>query len=256
MMTSASLPMPRTDWALFLDFDGTLVEIADAPDAVRSEHHLLDTLKALSDRLGGALAIVSGRPIAEIDAHLDHASFAVAGLHGLEMRLNSRLPILRTDQSGPGSRIIADLHAFADSHEGLLLEDKGVAVALHYRNRPELESACIEAADTAVAGRRDLQLLHGKMVVEIKPAAGNKGRAVRRFMQEPQFAGRLPVFAGDDVTDEDGFRVAQALGGFGIKVGEGDTAAQWRIDSVSEFLGWLAALANRLGDPSAEAIDR
>lgn len=255
-MTHAALPIPRPDWALFLDFDGTLVEIADAPDAVRAEHHLLDTLKTLSDMLDGALAIVSGRPIAEIDVHLDHASFAVAGLHGLEMRFSGGLPILRSDQSGPGSRIIADLQAVADGHQGLLLEDKGVAVALHYRNRPELETVCIEAAKAAIAGRKDLQLLNGKMVVEIKPAAGDKGQAVRRFMQEPPFAGRLPVYAGDDVTDEDGFRMAQTLGGFGIKVGEGVTSAKWRIGSVSEFLDWLAELPDRLGDPSAEAIER
>jgi len=255
-MTTAALPAPRRDWALFLDFDGTLVEIAESPDAVRTEHHLLETLMTLSDKLGGALAIVSGRPVAEIDGHLDHARIAAAGLHGLEMRLKSGAPVRKLDATALDSRIIAELRTVADAHEGLLLEDKGAAVALHYRNRPDLEALCLEAAEAAVAGRPALGLLRGKMVVEIKSASSDKGRAVRRFMDTAPFAGRKPVFVGDDVTDEDGFRAASALGGFGIKVGEGETVARWRIDSVAEFLRWLAAMPDRLGDLEGETIGR
>jgi len=251
-MTTPGLPHPRADWCLFLDFDGTLVEIADSPEAVRAECHLATTLSAIAVRLDGALAIVSGRPVSEIDRHLDHEGFLAAGLHGLEMRRGIGQPVARVDVDPPAPEIRKNLSAFAEGHPGLRLENKGIALALHYRARPELEADCRAAVLAAITGHDTLQVLDGKMVIEVKPAAADKGRAVQRFMQDSPFAGRIPVFVGDDVTDEDGFRAARALGGFGIKIGEGDTAAQWRIGTVSEFLRWLDAMPGRLDHASKE----
>jgi trehalose 6-phosphate phosphatase len=247
-MTAAALPVPNADWALFLDFDGTLVEIADSPGAVQAERHLVDILSAVSDRLGGALAIVSGRPISEIDDHLDHARFAAAGLHGLEIRHRPGGPVSRPNNVSPVGGVRDSLKAFAARNAGILFEDKELAVALHYRNRPDLAAACLETVRTAVKKHESLQILEGKMVFEVKPATSNKGRAVKRFMAESPYAGRIPVFAGDDVTDEDGFEAARAFGGFGIKIGGGRTAAPRRIESVPQFLRWLEALPGRIAD--------
>ncbi|MEJ8572933.1 trehalose-phosphatase [Microbaculum marinum] len=257
-MTPAAFPDPRNDWALFLDFDGTLVEIAASPDAVRAEQHLVGTLRAISDRLGGALAIVSGRPISEIDAHLDHAGLAAAGLHGLEVRRRPWTAVTRVEGARPERDVGNALRELAAANPGLLFEDKGPAVALHYRNRPELEATCREAVRAAVGRREHLHILEGKMVFEVKSAASDKGRAVQLFMSDAPFRGRTPVFAGDDVTDEDGFAAARALGGFGIKIGEGETTARWRIGSVSDFLRWLGTLPDRLDGarPAEEVVDR
>jgi trehalose 6-phosphate phosphatase len=242
---NSNLPTPRADWALFLDFDGTLVEIADSPDAVRAESDLVAVLDRLESWLHGAIAIVSGRPIAEIDLHLDHARFAAAGVHGAELRRRRGGETTRSDASPPDPSIINSLRAFADANPGVTVEDKEVAVALHYRARPDLAVAARAAALAAIDGHSGLRLLEGKMVFELKPVSSDKGLAVRRFMEAPPFAGRLPVFVGDDVTDEDGFRTAMDLGGYGLKIGPGDTAAAWRIDSVSAFLDWLAGLPGR-----------
>ncbi len=245
-MTTFDLPSPRPDWCLFLDFDGTLVEIADSPQAVRAERHLAGTLTAISDCLDGALAIVSGRPVAEIDRHLDHDGFPAAGLHGLEIRRCGGHPISRIEVAPPAAGIREALAAFADAQPGVVLENKDIALALHYRARPELADACADAVRKAIEGHGNLHVLNGKMVIEVKPAAADKGRAVHRFMEDAPFRGRVPVFVGDDVTDEDGFRAAHALGGFGIMIGDGDTAAHWRIGSVSAFLNWLVAMPGRL----------
>lgn len=253
------LPAPRHGWALFLDFDGTLVEIAERPDAVRVERHLADTLRRLSALLGGAVAIVSGRPLAEIDQHLSPARLPAAGLHGLQLR---PLPDIAdaspasspTDQAIPAP-LAARLTTFARRH-GLLLENKGLAVALHYRNRPDLADTCRAMVRDVVRDAPGLHVLDGKMVLEVKPAGGDKGRAVQAFMERPPFRGRVPVFVGDDVTDEDGFRVASEMGGFGVKVGSGPTSARYRAESVPAFLAWLDEAALQLGDEEAEGSER
>lgn len=246
------LPPPGPDWCLFLDFDGTLVEIAEAPDAIRVERMLSTTLQRVTEALGGAVAIVSGRPIAEIDSHIDHGSFAAAGLHGLEMRHGPGRPVARVQATPPGPGVHAVLSAFCALHPGLILENKGAAIALHYRARPELAGSAVSAAHRAIAGHAGLHVLRGKMVVEVKSAVTNKGDAVRVFMEELPFAGRTPVFAGDDLTDEDGFAAAAALGGFGIKIGDGETSARWRIGTVARFLDWLATLPGRIGSAAGE----
>lgn len=228
--------------ALFLDLDGTLIEIAPTPDAVRPARRLPQLLEHLSRRLGSALAIVSGRPISEIDRLLSPRVLPAAGLHGLERRSANgahhpppALPRLRELRTG--------LQDFAADHPGLLLEDKGAALALHYRARPELRAPAAAAVEAVLGcAREGLAVQRGKAVIEIRPDGADKGMAVEAFMSEPPFAGRRPVFAGDDLTDEAAFRAVRARGGVTVRVGgEGATAAEWSLADVAAVHAWLAA---------------
>ena len=228
--------------ALFLDLDGTLVEIAPTPDAVRPARRLPQILEHLSRRLGSALAIVSGRPISEIDRILAPLALPAAGLHGLERRSTDG-----THRPPPALPRLCELRTalqdFAAAHPGLLLEDKGAALALHYRARPELGAAAAAAVETAL-GRPcgGIVVQQGKAVIELRPDGADKGRAVAAFMSEPPFAGRRPVFAGDDKTDEAAFRAVRARGGVAVRVGgEGATAAEWSLADVAAVHAWLAA---------------
>ena len=245
MTTHPPLPTPRPDWALFLDFDGTLVEIAPAPCAVAPAPRLRPMLAALAVRLGGAVALVSGRPLADLDWLLAPLVLPAAGLHGLERR-RADGAILRAEAPEEAlAAARARLADFAARTPGVLLEDKGLTLALHYRGAPERAADCRRAArDAAAVAGGALHLLEGKMVVELRPEGGDKGAAIAAFLAEPPFAGRTPVFAGDDRTDEDGFAVVAARGGISLRVGDGrDSVAQYRIASVEALLDWLAALA-------------
>lgn len=239
-------PAPGERWSLFLDFDGTLAEIAEHPDAVRIAPTLPATLGRLHDALGGALAVISGRPIDTIDRLLGLPRLAAAGLHGLERRG----PGGQAEMLGPTPDALADAcdaaRRYASAHPGLLLEDKGVTIALHYRSVPELGEASEAFMRRLARTLPDYHVLAGKMVVELKPRAVDKGAAVRSFMAQPIFRGTRPIFAGDDQTDEDGFAVVQALGGIGIKVGEGPTTARCRVADVPALIAWLEELTCRL----------
>lgn len=227
--------------ALFLDLDGTLVEIAPTPAAVRPASHLAALLESLSRHVGSALAIVSGRSIREIDRILAPLELPAAGLHGLERR--SANGAYRPPPALPRfDELKAALEGFAADRPGLLLEDKGAALALHYRARPELGAAAIAAVEAALGGARSgIAVQHGKAVVELRPEGANKGAAVAAFMSEPPFAGRRPVFAGDDITDEAAFRAVRMRGGVAVRVGrEGATAAEWRLADVAAVHAWLA----------------
>lgn len=233
---------PRPPWppepAVFLDLDGTLIEIARRPDAVRRTDRLDALLARLPAATGNAVAVVSGRGIADVDRLLTPFRLPVAGIHGLERRsADGKLHRVPVDLDW-----IHDAHRamehFVAEHPGLLLENKDVSLALHYRGRPELEDTVqqfVAELDLPAAAER----LRGRKVIEIKPGQMNKGTAIRAFMSEPPFAGRTPVFAGDDVTDESGFAVVNELGGVSVKVGDGDTAANWSLPGVSHVLEWL-----------------
>lgn len=240
------LPEPRPGWALFLDFDGTLVDIAPTPGAIRVPDRLPPLLGALGETLGGALAIVTGRPIAEIDRFLGAAVPAVAGLHGFERRGPDgaiHRPDLPDDALADAR---ARLGGFAADRPGLLVEDKTHALALHYRLAPALEESC---RDVMAAIARDLagwQLVAGKFVFEIRPRGATKGAAIDAFMAEAPFRGRMPVFCGDDTTDEDGFAAVNARSGVSVRVGPGAaTRAEFRVGTVAGLLDWLAPLAGR-----------
>lgn len=241
------LPAPRRDWALFLDFDGTLTELAPSPDAVVVDADMPRVLAGLLDGLGGAVAVVSGRPLAELDSLLG-VVLPGAGVHGLELR--ERLDAdVHPPVEAEGIALIE--HALAPLVAGdprLILETKPGAVALHYRRAPEREMECRAAMEAAFAATSGLSLIDGKMVLEAKPDHVNKGFAIENLLKVPPFAGRLPVFAGDDRTDEDGFEVVRALKGVTIKIGPGASRAEYRVASVEAFIDWLKEVASVLSD--------
>ena len=230
-------------WALFLDFDGTLIELAATPDAVVVPPGLREVLGACADAFGGAVAIVSGRPIAALDAMLCPLKLPVAGLHGLELRLADGT----VEQAAHGAAGLAGLRARFMSlvHEDarLVVEDKGSSLALHFRRAPERERELCAFVAAAAPPHDRHHVMHGKMVLEVRPAHSDKGTAVDRFLETPPFAGRMPVFAGDDVTDEDGFAAVNRLGGISVKVGEGESAAACRVPDVAALRGWLATIS-------------
>ncbi|MBL0421150.1 trehalose-phosphatase [Ramlibacter sp. AW1] len=229
------------DSALFLDFDGTLVDIAPTPDAVVVPPGLIDALGELHERLGGALAVISGRPIEQIDAFLHPLRLPAAGVHGVERR-RSDGGVEVVDAAVP-DRVRQAAEELAARHAGLQLEIKRGSIALHYRGAPELEALCVAAMQAAVDASPGLILLRGKMVAEAKPADASKGRAIEAFLGEAPFRDRRPVFIGDDVTDEVGFSAVQRSGGLGIKVGEGASVARHRLPSAAAVREQLVRMA-------------
>ena len=236
--------------ALFLDFDGTLVDIAPDPDAVIVPPGLLETLEAANRYLGGAVALISGRPIAQIDHFLKPLVFPAAGVHGAERRsATGPLTYLSTH---PLDNVEATALRLVAQDSRLRVEVKRGSIALHYRQAPELEALCVDAMRAAVDESPGLVLMRGKMVLEAKPGGASMGVAIEAFMQEEPFAGRAPLFVGDDVTDEMGFATVQKLKGLGVKVGEGATCAWQRLPSPEEFRRQLQkAVAPRAGKVNA-----
>lgn len=233
--------------ALFLDFDGTLTELASRPDAVRTAPGLVESLAALNAALGGALAIVSGRPVGDLDRFLAPLRPALAAEHGAVLRLaNGHLQSAEPPDLHDAVRAATQL---ADAHAGVVVERKTTSIALHYRGAPQYARACIDALAGAIALRPELELLHGKCVVEVRRAGIDKGRAIAALMDHEPFAGRQPIFAGDDVTDESGFAFVQAAGGVAIKVGDGTTVARHACESPEALRRWLASAV--AGPPAA-----
>jgi trehalose 6-phosphate phosphatase len=229
------------DASLFFDFDGTLVELAATPDGVVIEAGLLAQLDSLARLLPGRVAIISGRSIAQLDAMLgDHARlFAVAGSHGAERRTPEDGHVM---PSAPGALALAaaDLADFAAAHD-LVFEAKSLGAALHYRGRPEHEADAVRFAEM-LADRHALTLQRGKMMVEVR-SPGDKGVALTALMATPTMLGTTPLFFGDDVTDEDGFVAAAALGGAGVLIGAARaTAATYRLGDVGALRAWIAAI--------------
>lgn len=238
--TAEQLPDFALRWAFFLDVDGTLAQLARTPDAVTIEPEVLATIGRLMAVNDGAVALITGRAIADIDGLFAPLQLPVAGQHGIERRsANGRLT-RHADVARRLDTARAALAEFAAAHEGLIFEDKGETLALHYRRAPALQPVVrrfMDAQMDQLDGGFTLQW--GKMVFEIRPSGQDKGTAIGEFMQEPPFAGRLPVFIGDDKTDEDGFAVVNRLGGHAIKVGRGVTAAPWRLSGAAAVSAWL-----------------
>jgi trehalose 6-phosphate phosphatase len=223
--------------ALFLDFDGTLAELASRPDAVQVAPDLPPLLDALHERLGGALAIVTGRARDDLQRWLPAQRWPGAFEHGaVRVAGNGQLCLAAVPDL---SAVAAAAQGFVARHLGLVLERKQTSLSLHYRLNPALGPACTELLARAIEGQPGLQLMHGKAVVEVKSALVGKGRAIAAFMDEAPFAGRLPCFAGDDVTDEDGFDAVHTLGGETIKVGDGATRARHRCADPQALRAWL-----------------
>lgn len=225
--------------SLFLDFDGTLVDIAPSPDAVRVGSKLIGLLSRLRERLGGRVAILTGRSAADVDALLSPMELPVAAHHGLETRSGGQAASTMKRPDILDS-VVSELRQLERQYPGVLVEDKPLSVALHYRLAPGAEEACRSAVLRA-AERSGLEMQPGKMVFELKPRGANKGDALRALMAALPFAGTLPVFLGDDLTDEPAFGAAQEMGGAGVVIGDrAPTAANFRIASVEETLEWLA----------------
>ena len=244
-MADANIRPPEADvtQAFFFDVDGTLLEIAATPSGVKVEGELIAIMRRLHECTGGAVAFISGRNVADIDALFPGLRLPIAGQHGLERRDASGAMHHHAPQGVDWPGLKTRIHtAFADI-EGLLLEDKGLSLAVHFRQQPSLEGRVAETLQRLVAGAGDaIKLQPGKCVLEVKPAGRDKGTAIAEFMAEPPFAGRRPVFVGDDVTDEYGFRVVNDLGGDSVKVGDGKSAARWRLENVQAVRAWLADL--------------
>ncbi len=238
------------DWALFLDVDGTLLEIAQRPEQVHVSERVMNILAVAEAFLGGALALISGRGIADLDRLFSPLKLRAAGLHGLERRGGDGV-LENLGEAHLLDRLRGPLSELTDRYPGLLLEDKGLAMALHYRQAPDAEQEIKSFIAKLVAdGEEPLTVLHGKMVVEVKQMDSNKGKAIAAFMAEPPFAGRLPVFIGDDVTDEDGFQVVNDLKGHSILVGDrSPTVARLGLPDVPTLLTWLERIA---ADPAAQ----
>ena len=247
-------PIIDADSALFLDFDGTLAEIAPIPGAVRVDPRLAPLLNRLSDRLGNALAIVSGRNIAELTKLLGNYSGAIAGIHGLERRgIDGR--IFRPSQIAILDHARKVMSNFAATTPGVVVEDKGLGVALHFRANPEQGFACLQIARELVwlSGQR-LTITQGKMVVEVHMAGANKGKAILDFLNEPPFRGRRPIYVGDDRPDESGFVFVNHLGGTTVLVGSNAmSAAKFRLPGVPDVLAWLA---RSLPSPPSASVSR
>lgn len=217
---------------MFLDFDGTLVDIAQHPEAVLIPTSLTEPLICLRDRFGGSLAIISGRPIAALDRFLAPHEFDAAGVHGLERRTGGQLQRPPAREQGRLQAGLSSLKERLPRDAGVVIEDKGYSVAVHWRLAPQLEDLVIEAVNEIM--RRlgpEYKLQKGKAVAEILFAEASKGRAIEALLDAPPYRGRRPIFIGDDLTDEHGFDVVNLRGGVSVRVGPGDTCARFRLAS-------------------------
>ncbi len=256
-MPSGNLPPfarkvdPRA-WAFFLDLDGTLIDLAPRPEDVVCPPALVATLEALEDAASGALAIVTGRSVDFAAGLLGTDAFTIAGLHGAQIRLGQRLGGGLIAAPSAADLGPAAAHARARAAQGLLFEHKGGAFALHFRRAPQLEPLAerLMAEALALAGA-GFRLKRGKAVVELCPDSGDKGRAMCRLMRQPPFRGRPPLAAGDDLTDEAMFAVAEELGGLSIRIGAGGTGSRARhnLPGPQDFRDLL----NRLAAPPPRA---
>jgi trehalose 6-phosphate phosphatase len=245
-MTNLAPPIPEDlkQTAFLLDVDGTIVDLAPTPREVFVPHSLRETLERLWERTGGAVAFVSGRPISELDLLFSPLQLPAIGGHGAEFRITAgqppeppRLPPLDPD-------IKRAFAALAEAGRGIILEDKGYALALHYRLAPEKEEFVREAAATIAAGLNGaIELLPGKLVVEVKQPGLTKATAVRELMTHPPFAGRRPIFVGDDVTDLSVFDIVPDLCGTGASVGRVVPGIQCYFEQPSDVRHWLERIS-------------
>ena len=234
-------PHPAPDWSYFLDIDGTLIDLEPHPVGVQIDSELRDLIERLYRTAGRPVALISGRAITDIDRLFPHARLPVAGQHGTERRdAAGRL----SRHTFPVERLAAaraQLVEAAAKQPGLWLEDKELSLALHYRGAAQLaDYARRLVADCQAATGAEFCVLEGKRIVELKPAGRDKGVAIQEFMAEEPFRGRVPVFLGDDVTDEYGFKMVNRLGGYSIKVGAGETEARYHLRDVRSVRAWLA----------------
>lgn len=241
----AAPPAALDSVALFIDVDGTLLEFRDTPQAVFAPSSVLRLLESLAAWCDGALALVSGRTLSDLDRIFHPLRLPAAGVHGAQRRSRPGESAAPADTSADPAYAAARaaMHRFAAAHAGALVEDKGVALALHTRRAP---SAYAAAADLVHAladhGDRRWRPVIGRFVAELRPADADKGRAIAAFMTEAPFAGRRPLAVGDDTTDADAFEAVLARGGIAVAVGPHAPAAPFRLESPRDCRRWLASL--------------
>jgi trehalose 6-phosphate phosphatase len=237
------VPLPKTAWCLFLDVDGTLLELAESPGAVAVDPHLMPLIERLRAASSGALALVSGRTIADLDRLFNASNLPLAGMHGCERRdARGKLHVapVAIEQL---AEVREGLNRLVARHPGLLLEDKGAGLALHFLKARELEHELrAEVALLAAPLVPRFALLDGHAVIEVKPAAHTKDSAVTEFMEEEPFRGRLPIFIGDDQTDYGGFAAVRRFAGLAIAVGP-RVKAEWWLPGPAAVHQWLGELA-------------
>jgi trehalose 6-phosphate phosphatase len=229
------------EWAWFFDIDGTLVEIAALPSRVIVHDELLTSIARLNVLTGGAVSLITGRAISDVDRIFDLPEISVAGQHGLELRVaGGDITSHPVPEEGLGA-LRDELSSSIEGRPGLVAEFKGMSIALHYRMAPALASyshRLLRALGAKYAP--DFVIQRGKRVVELKPGGADKGEVIRRLMTAEPFAGRTPVFIGDDLTDEAGFAIVNEMSGHSIKVGPGATCARFRLTTVGQVRQWLA----------------
>jgi len=241
------VPLPTTAWCLFLDVDGTLLELADHPGAVSVDPELTSLLAGLRAAAGGAVALISGRTISDLDRLFNDPTLLIAGIHGCERRdANGALHVaaVAVEQLAP---VRAGLQRLAARHPGVLIEDKGAGLALHFLRARELEHELrAEVSLLAAPLVPHFALLDGHAVIEVKPAAHSKDSAVTAFMEEAPFRGRQPIFIGDDQTDYGGFAAVRRFDGLAVAVGPRVKAEWWLSGPVAvrQWLGQLASVVN------------
>ena len=233
------LRLSARDAAVFLDIDGTLLGFKDRPEDVVADSGLLDLLERLREATGGALALNSGRRLTDIDRIVAPLVLTAAGTHGAELRLPDGG--MRAVAANTLDAVREPLRGFVEAHPGAMLEDKGAAIGLHYRLAPTMGELIVGFLDELLPPH-GLEVQHGKLVADVKSPTSDKGRAITALMGHPPFAGRTPLFIGDDLTDEKGFAVVNAVGGVSVKVGEGQSCAGERLAGLEAVRAYLEAL--------------
>ena len=242
-MSMQTLPLPSLEWCLFLDVDGTLIELTDSPLETFADPELKTLLSQVTERLGGALALVSGRSIDYLDALFAPLRLPAAGLHGVVRRKASGVMHGASFVDTQLSQARTAVSAVIEAHPGTSVEDKGRTIAVHFRMAPEHEASVRRSLiDIAKPLGSNYHIQEGNMVLEIKPRGFTKATAIKAFMKEPPFSGRKPVFVGDDLTDQDGFRMVEDQGGISIAVGE-RVRGQFCLENASDVRGWLQGIA-------------
>jgi trehalose 6-phosphate phosphatase len=242
-MLMQALPPPSLEWCLFLDVDGTLIELTDAPLETFADAALKALLGHVAERLGGAVALVSGRSIRYLDELFAPLRLPAAGLHGVERRKASGVLHGASFVDTQLSQARTAVHALVEAHPGTSMEDKGRTIAVHFRMAPQVEANIRQSLmDIAKPLGSNYHIQEGNMVLEIKPRGFSKATAIKAFMKEPPFSGRKPVFVGDDLTDLDGFRLVEDQGGISIAVG-GRVRGQFRLENAAAVRTWLQGIA-------------
>jgi trehalose 6-phosphate phosphatase len=240
------IPPYSPNWCFFLDIDGTLIDFAERPDAVVIDAALKSILRRLVEATGGAVALVSGRPIATVDRLFEPLRIAIGGQHGIERRDGAGNLHVHPVPAARLRHAVGELEQLAAQHPELVFENKGSTLAMHFRRAPRLaprvEHVMHQLLEELGAG---FELMTGKMLYEIKPGGTDKGTVIAEFMDESPFRERVPVFIGDDVTDEHGFELVNRRRGHSVKVGAGTSAAHWRLVDSKAVRAWLTAFAEK-----------